>query len=88
MLVSTKAKRKALDKSSQKLQVKINGKELEVVSKIKYLGFLLDNSLDWKDQIQAVSLSLEFFGRERRKAHYLSFARSQLKGRMRTFHIN
>ena len=40
MLVSTKAKRKALDKSNQNLQVKINGTELEVVSKIKYLGVL------------------------------------------------
>ena len=49
MLVSTKAKRKARDKSNQNLQVKINATELEVVSKIKYLGVLLDNSLDWKD---------------------------------------
>ena len=57
MLVSTKVKRKALDKSSQHLHVKINGTELEVVSKIKYLGVLLDNSLDWKDQVQAVSLN-------------------------------
>ena len=58
MLVSTKAKRKALDKSNQNLQVKINGTELEAVSKIKYLGLLLDNSLDWKDQDQAVSLKV------------------------------
>ena len=58
MLVSTKAKRKTLDKSSQHLQVKINGTELEVVSKSKYLGVLLDNSLDWKDQVQAVSLKV------------------------------
>ena len=58
MLVSTKVKRKALDKSSLHLQVKINGTELEVVSKIKYLGVLLDNSLDWKDQVQAVSLKV------------------------------
>ena len=36
MLVSTKVKRKALDKSSRHLQVKINGTDLEVVSKIKY----------------------------------------------------
>ena len=55
MLVSTKVKRKALDKSSQHLQVTSNGTELEVVSKIKYLGVLLDNSLDWIDQVQAVS---------------------------------
>ena len=58
MLVSTKVKRKNLDRSSQHLQVKINGTELEVVSKIKYLGVLLDNCLDWKDQVQAVSLKV------------------------------
>ena len=58
MLVSTKAKRKALDTSNQNLQVKINGTELEVVSKIRYLGVLLDNSLDWKDQVRAVSLKV------------------------------
>ena len=32
----------------------VNGMELEVVSKIKHLGVLLDNSLDWKNQVQAV----------------------------------
>ena len=58
MLVSTKAKRKTLNKSNQNLQVNINGTELEVVSKIKLLGVLLDNSLDWKEQIQAVSLKV------------------------------
>ena len=58
MLVSTAAKRKALDKSNQNLQVKINGTELEVVSKMKYLQVLLDNSLDWKDQVRAVSLKV------------------------------
>ena len=41
MLVSTKAKRKTLDESNQNLQVKINGTELEVVSKIEHLGVLL-----------------------------------------------
>ena len=56
MLVSTKAKRKALNESNQNLQVNINRMELEVVSKIKHLGVLLDNSLDWKDQAQAMSL--------------------------------
>jgi len=56
MLVSTKAKRKVIDKSNLNLQMKINGTELEVVSKIKYLGVLLDNSRDWKDHVRAVSL--------------------------------
>ena len=37
MLVSTKAKRKALDKSNQNLQIKVQGTELEVVSNVKYL---------------------------------------------------
>ena len=58
MLVSTKAKRKTLINSNQNLQVNINGTELEVVSKIKLLGVLLDNSLDWKEQVQAVSLKV------------------------------
>ena len=58
MLVSTKAKRKDLDTFNQTLQVKINGTKLEVVSKIKYLGVLLDNSLAWKDQVRAVSLKV------------------------------
>ena len=58
MLVSTKAKGKAFYKSNQNLQVNINGTELEVVSKIKHLGVLLDNSLDWKDQAQAVPLKV------------------------------
>ena len=58
MLVSTKARRKTLDKSNQNLQVKINGTELDVVSRIKYLAVLLDNSLDWKDQVRAVSLKV------------------------------
>ena len=49
MLVSTKAKRKDIDKSNQNLQGKINGTELEVVIKIKCLEVLLDNSFDWKD---------------------------------------
>ena len=56
MLVSTKVNRKALDKSNQDLKVKVNGTELEVVSKIKYLGVFLDNSLDWKDHLRAFSL--------------------------------
>ena len=34
MLVSTKAKMNALDRSSQNIQVKIHGTELEVVSEI------------------------------------------------------
>ena len=56
MWASTKAERKALDKSYQNPRVKSNGTELEVVSKVKYLGVLLNNSLYWKDQVRAMSL--------------------------------
>ena len=38
--------------------MELHGTELEVDSKIKYLGVLLDNSLDWKDQVRAVSLKV------------------------------
>ena len=44
--------------SNQNLQIKIHGTELEVVNKIKYLGVQVDNSLDWKSQVQAVSLKV------------------------------
>ena len=58
MLVSTKAKRIALDRFKQNLQFKINGMGLEVVSKIKYSGVLLDNSLGLKYQVRAESLKV------------------------------
>ena len=41
--------------SNQNLQVQIHETELDVVSKIKYLGGQLDNSLDWKHQVRAGS---------------------------------
>ena len=58
MLVSTKAKRNALNMSNQNLPMKIHGTELEVVNKIKCLGVQVDNSLDWKSQVQAVYLKV------------------------------
>ena len=35
--------------------LKIRDNELEVVQKTKYLGVQIDCSLDWKEQIKAVS---------------------------------
>ena len=58
MLVSTKAKRNALNMSNQNLPMKIHGTELEVVNKIKCLRVQVDNSLDWKSQVQAVYLKV------------------------------
>ena len=44
--------------SNQNLQIKIYGAELEVVNKIKCLGVQVDNSLDWKSPVLAVSLKV------------------------------
>ena len=55
MLLCTKAKNKLLKRSNQSLQVKIQETELEGINKTNYLGVQIDNNLDWKDQIRAVS---------------------------------
>ena len=58
MLVSTKAKRNVLNMSNKNLQIKIHGTELEVLNKLKYLEVQVDNSLNWKCQVQAASLKV------------------------------
>ena len=52
MLITTKQKHNALKSSNQNLELNIRNNELDVVQKTKYLGAL---SLDWKEQIKAVS---------------------------------
>ena len=41
--------------TDQNLELSIRGKELDIVQKTKYLGVQIDCSLDWKEQIKAVS---------------------------------
>ena len=55
MLISTKQKHNSLKSQSEALELKIRDNELEVAQKTKYLGVQIDCSLDWKDQIKAVS---------------------------------
>ena len=55
MLISTKQKHNSLKSRSEALELKLRDNELEVVQKTKYLGVQIDCSLDWKDQISAVS---------------------------------
>ena len=55
MLISTKQKHNSLKSRSEALELKIRDNELEVVQKTKYLGVQIDCSLDWKEQIKAVS---------------------------------
>ena len=45
----------SLKSRSEALELKIRDHELEVVQKTKYLGVQIDCSLDWKEQIKAVS---------------------------------
>ena len=55
MLISTKQKHRILRSQNEDLKLKIRDNELEVVNKTKYLGLQIDCSLDWKEQIKAVS---------------------------------
>ena len=55
MLISTKQKHNSLKSQNESLELKIRDNELEVVQKTKYLGLQIDCSLDWKEQIKAVS---------------------------------
>ena len=58
MLIATKPKHRTLNNAVEKLQLKIRGSELDVVNKTKYLGINVDNSVDWKGHIKAVSTKL------------------------------
>lgn len=55
MLVSTKKKHELLKARNEELELKIRDNSLDVVGKTKYLGVEIDRSLDWKEQIKAIS---------------------------------
>ena len=55
MLISTKQKQNSLKSQNKDLDLKIRDNDLEVVEKTKYLGVQIDCSLNWKQQIKAVS---------------------------------
>ena len=55
MLIATKPKHRTLNNSAEKLNLEIRGRELHVVKKTKDLGVQVDNSLDWKEHLKAVS---------------------------------
>ena len=55
MLISTKQKQNSLKSQNKDLGLKIRDNDLEVVKKTKYLGVKIDCSLNWKEQINAVS---------------------------------
>ena len=55
MLICTKPKHKTLGSQEKDLKLKIRDNDLQGVNKTKYLGVQIDWSLDWKQQIKAVS---------------------------------
>ena len=55
MLISTKQKHSILKGQNDVLDLHIHNNKLDVVQKTKYLGVQIDSSLDWKEQIKAVS---------------------------------
>ena len=55
MLISIKQKHNSLKNQSEALELKICDNELEVVQKTKCLGVQINCSLEWKEQIKAVS---------------------------------
>ena len=55
ILISTKQKQNSLKSQNKDLDLKIRDNDLEVVKQTKYLGVQIDCSLNWKEQIKAVS---------------------------------
>ena len=55
MLICTKQKHNSLKNQDKVLKLKMRNNELDVVKTTKHLGLQIDQSLDWKEQIKAVS---------------------------------
>ena len=55
MLIVTKQKHSYLKYRNENLHLTMRSKELEVIQKNKYLGVVIDNSLNWKEHIKSVS---------------------------------
>ena len=56
MLICSKSKQKALIKSNEKLEIKVNSENLMAVEKIKYLGVQIDQNLEWKEHMSRQKL--------------------------------
>ena len=55
MLIASQQKHKSLAHSNIRFDPKIREREIEIRSKAKYLGVLIDENLTWKEHIRAVS---------------------------------
>ena len=61
IIISTKKKLVALKGQTDQLDLRIRHKGLDCVECTKYLGVYIDNALDWKKHIQAVSKKISHF---------------------------
>ena len=80
MLISTKQKQNSLKSQNKDLDLKIRDNDLEVVKKTKYLGVQIDCSLNWKEQIKAVSSKVS------RAVGFLRHAKSFLPKTLQTLY--
>ena len=58
MLIATKQKHSYLKSRNEDLSLIIQNKELEVIRNNKYLGGVIDNSLNWTEHIKTVSVKV------------------------------
>ena len=72
MLIATKPRHQALKNAAGKLKLEILGSELDVVTKTRYLGVQVDNSLDWKEHIKVISFKVS------RATGFLKYAKNIL----------
>ena len=55
LLIASNQKHKHFRESGEKLALKIRGRDIEATPHIKYLGVYIDDTLNWKKQIQLIS---------------------------------
>ena len=72
MFIATNPRHKVLNNSAENLKLEILGSELEVVTKIRYLGVQIENSLDWNECIKVI------FSKVSRAIGFLKYAKNIL----------
>ena len=79
MTIATKHKRAALENQNEQLHLQIRNENMEVLQCTKYLGGHIDNSLNWKKQIQDTSKKVSrSIGMLKHAKRYLPFMHLKL----------
>ena len=58
LLIATKPNHQVFKTATEKLKLEPHGSELGVVTKARYLGLQVDNSLNWKEHIKMISFKV------------------------------